>query len=114
MFKIGLSDRFTYPVNVEVVGDGGKRSTYTFDAVFKRLSRDEIIEVTTRARDGESDDLALVRDVLLGWKGIQDDDGAELPFSEENRERVLSAWPVLPSVVAAFIEATSPKGKAKN
>lgn len=114
MFKIGQTDRFSYPVHVEIPGDGGKRVSYSFDAVFRRLSRDEFVDLTSRAQAGETSDSALVRDVLLGWKGIQDADGAELPFSEENRELVLNVWPVLPAVVAAFIEAHTPKGKAKN
>lgn len=114
MFKLGQSDRFSYPVAVEIPGDGGKRISYTFDAVFKRLSREEFVDITSRAQAGEINDAALVRDVLLGWKGIQDDAGADLPFSEDNRDLVLNVWPVLPAVVAAFIEAHTPKGKAKN
>lgn len=114
MFKIGQTDRFSYPVSVDIPADGGKRTTYTFDAIFRRLSRDEFVDLTTRAQAGETNDAALVRDVLLGWKGVQDAEGGELPFSEENRELVLNVWPVLPAVVAAFIEAHTPKGKAKN
>jgi hypothetical protein len=114
MFKLGQTDRFSYPVTVDLPGDGGKRQTYTFDAIFRRLSRDEFLAVTTRAQAGELDDAQLVRDVLLGWKGIQDEHGQELPFSEQAREQVLDVWPVLPAVVTAFVESHTPKGRAKN
>ena len=66
MFKIGQTDRFSYPVSVDIPADGGKRTTYTFDAIFRRLSRDEFVDLTTRAQAGETNDAALVRDVLLG------------------------------------------------
>lgn len=114
MFKLGQSDSFSYPVEVEVVGDGGKRSTYTFDAQFRRLPSDELNEISRRAREGDVNDAGLVREVLVGWKGILDEDGSELPFSEASRERVCRVWPVTPSIVAAFLEANSPKGKQKN
>lgn len=114
MFKIGQTDRFTYPVSVEVVGDNGKRSSYSFDAVFKRLSNDEFVEVSRSAKMGDLPDIDLVRDVLIGWKGIQDEDGNDMPFTEANRDLVLNIWPVTPSIVTAFLEANTPKGRSKN
>ena len=114
MFKLGQSDRFTYPVSIEVLDESGKRKTYSFDAVFKRLSNDQFIEVSRAAKAGELPDLDLVRDVLLGWKGILDEDGNELTFSEANRDMVLNVWPVTPTIVSAFLEANTPKGKQKN
>jgi len=114
MFKIGQTDRFSYPVSVEIPGDNGKRQNYTFDAIFKRISREEFVDITTRATAGELKDPDLVADVLLGWRGIQDEDGNDLPFSEANREMVLNIWPVMPAVVSAFLESQTPKGRAKN
>lgn len=114
MLKIGQSDRFTYPVAVEIPVDGGKRQTHTFDAVFLRLDRERFQDVISRAQSGELDDVSLIRGVLLGWNGVLDEHGQPLEFSEHNRDLLLNAWPVLPAVVSAFIEANTPKGRAKN
>ena len=114
MFKIGQTDRFTYPVNVEIVGDGGKRQNFGFDATFKRLSRDEFQAMMKAAQDGSLDDMQVAGDVLLGWRGVQDEHGNDLPFSEDARAALLNTWPVLPAIMSAFLEAHTPKGKAKN
>ena len=114
MFKIGQTDRFTYPVHVEISGDGGKRQTHTFDATFKRLSREEFQAMMKAAQEGSLEDASVAADVLLGWKGVQDEHGGDLPFSEENRDALLNVWPVLPAVMSAFIEAHTPTGRAKN
>lgn len=97
-----------------MTSDGGKRQTHTFDAIFRRLSRAEFQDVLARAQAGELSDIDIANDVLIGWKGIQDEGGDDLPYSEAARDEVLNVWPVLPAVVAAFIEAHSAKGRAKN
>ena len=114
MFKLGQSDRYSYPVNVEIVGDGGARQVFTFDAVFRRLSADEYAAMMRRARDGEIDDITIARDVLWGWDKVVDDAGEKLAFSETNRDVLLNVWPVLPALMAAFLESNTPKGKTKN
>lgn len=114
MLKIGQSDRFSYPVKVEIVGDGGARNNYTFDAIFRRLPREEFSELVRAAAAGEVDDLSLARRLVLGWKGIQDEDGNELAFSESNFDLVMGVWPVLPATAAAFMESHTPKAREKN
>lgn len=114
MIKLGQSDRYSYPVKVAIVGDGGRRQEFGFDATFKRLSREEYAAVMSRARAGEIDDLVIARDALIGWWGVVDDAGEPLPFSETTRDALLNVWPVLPAVIEAFVEANSPKGRAKN
>lgn len=114
MFKLGFADRFTYPVSFEVVSDGGKRNKFSFDAVLKRPSREEYQAYIKAAVDGEKSDLDIAREVLLGWKGVQDENGDDLPFSETARDNVLNITPVLPAVIDAFMESNSGKGRTKN
>jgi len=114
MFKLGKSDSFTYPVKVEIPDEAGRTRTESFDGLFRRASREEFQATMERAKSGELEDLTLARDVLIGWRGVQDEEGKELPFSDANREVLLNVWPVLPAVVAAWLEAHSPKGRAKN
>lgn len=114
MFKLGKSDRFLYPVKVEIPGEDGRTRTESFDALFRRASREEFQAKMEDAKTGELDDLTLAREVLLGWRGVQDEDGRELEFSATNCELLLNVWPVCPAVVQAWLEAHSPKGRAKN
>jgi len=68
---------FKWPVTVEEPSDGGTFDSSTFDVVFKRLGRSEFSKLS------EKGDLQLLKSVVLGWDGITDEDGKELPFSME-------------------------------
>lgn len=114
MLRLGASDRFWYPVRVEIVDADGVRRVHEFGALFRRLGRSDFERLMRRVRDGDLTDDALARDVLLGWRGVQDESGAEVPFSPEARERLLDLWPVLPALIQAFVEAHSPEGRRKN
>lgn len=114
MLKLGASDRFWYPVRVEIIDDDGVRRPHEFRALFRRYGRSDFERLMRMVREGEITDDALARDVLLGWQGVQDETGAEVPFSVEARERLLDLWPVLPAIIQAFVEAHSPEGRRKN
>lgn len=114
MFRLGQPESFWYPVRVEMLDAEGVRRTHEFRARFRRYGRAEFERLLERVRAGETNDLALAREVLLDWKDVRDEDGNELPFGPEARERLLDLWPVLPAVVAAFLEAHSPEGRRKN
>jgi hypothetical protein len=114
MLKLGASDRFWYPVRVEILDDDGVRRPHEFRALFRRYGRSDFERLMEKVRASEITDDALARDVLLGWHGVQDESGADITFSQEARERLLDLWPVLPAIIQAFIEAHSPEGRRKN
>ena len=67
---------FKWPVTVEEPADGGVFDESTFDAVFKRVPRSEFQELADK---GDHD---LLKAVMTGWEGIEDEDGKPLPFSQ--------------------------------
>lgn len=67
---------FKWPVAVEEPADGGVFETSTFDAVFKRVPRSEFQKLADKG------DLELLKVVLIGWEGIDDEDGKPVPFSQ--------------------------------
>jgi len=111
MFKLSLSETYTWPVQVKLPVDGGKFLIQTFDAVFKRGSQTHIKELL--AAEGISD-VDFSRDVLVGWKGITDDAGNEVPFSEGARDRLLDVPAVSAAIVEAFVLSASGQAKRKN
>lgn len=68
---------FKWPVSVEEPTDGGTFETSTFDATFKRVGRAEFSKL------GSKSDLELLKAVLVGWEGIDDEAGKPIPFSLE-------------------------------
>jgi len=112
MFKVAQKETYWWPVTVELPVDGGKREKHTFDAEYKRLSQERLDELAAAARDGQVEDAKLASEILVGWKGIVQDE-AELPFSEDARTRVFSVPGVRAAVIKCFFESVG-GARAKN
>ena len=70
---------FKWPVQVQEPSDTkpGEFETSEFIAIFKR-------EKMSKLEDSKDDsNIGLIRKVLVGWEGIVDEDGEEVPFSDE-------------------------------
>ncbi len=112
MFKLSLSETYSWPVAVKLPVDGGKFITQTFDGVFKRLGNLAMKEEINREN---TNDIEYAKNVLVGWTGITDDDGAEVPFSEAARDKLLDIAAVAAAVVEAHVLSASGQGvKRKN
>lgn len=98
MFKITQSRTYFWPVTVEIASDGGKFEKHTFDAEFRRLSVDEISALSDSDDTGGS----ACRKILAGWKGVVDDNGEDVPFSETNLEELLKLPSVRMAIMMAF------------
>jgi len=109
-FVLKQSDSYRWPVSFKLPTDGGKHEKQSFEAEFKRLPQSRIMEIQTQAQrlikaaeDGEQmegiSDLSVADEVLVGWSGIVDEDGEEVPFSKANKA-VLLEVPMLAASVA--------------
>ena len=112
-FILKRDDRFSWPVSFDVPIDGGKFKRETFDAEFRRLSQSRLGEITKQVRTEEVSDLDIAREVLVGWSGIKDDDGEDVPFSESAREQLLDVPMLATAIVAKYFESLQ-GAKAKN
>lgn len=109
MFKISEQRTYKWPVTVHVPQDGGKFTKATFTAEFKALAQSEIDGVLNDLRDGDRDaDLCV--ECLIGWSGVQDADGTDLPFSDEAKTKLLNIPYARAALVAAFFESISGGG----
>ena len=91
---------YRWPVKVKTPTDGGVQLEESFDAIFRRVTRQEV-------RDRSETDEQLVRYVLIGWSGILDSDGQELPFSEAARDEFLGDQSFIRGVIEAFYEGVN-------
>lgn len=94
MFKLSEStDPITdWPVEVNKPVSGGKVQRHTFKADFLVLPVDELAEVA-------DEDL---HKVIVGWSGVADHEGNELPYSVENLQRLLRISYVRVGLLAAY------------
>jgi hypothetical protein len=116
-FVLKQKDSYTWPVPLLLPGDGGRREKSTFDAEFKRLPQSRLSEIGKAVRaselalkkgeepENEIDAHALAREMLIGWSGITDDNGKEVPFSESALAQLLDMPSVAAQIVRAFYES---------
>lgn len=115
-FVLKQSDSYRWPVSFKLPTDGGKREKQSFEAEFKRLPQSRIMEIQTQAQrlikaaeDGEQmegiSDLSVADEVLVGWSGIVDEDGEEVPFSKANKAALLEVPMLAASLIQSYFES---------
>lgn len=113
MFVLSQSKSYAWPVTVSLPASGGRFEKHSFDAEFKRIPQTRILEIGKQIKAGETSDVDLCRELLVGWKGIQDPNGEEMPFSESARDMLLDVHLVAAAIVEAFFNSIA-GAKAKN
>jgi hypothetical protein len=113
-FKLSLSESYRWPVAVEIPIDGGRFDKQTFDAEFKRLPQDRNNQILEDARSGVITDQDVCGEILVGWSGVLDDDGKEVPFSEGAKSQIMSVPQLAAAVVMAYFQSMQGAAKRKN
>ena len=123
-FVLKQSSSYSWPVTIRMPADGGKREKQSFEAEFKRLPQSRIAEIQAQAQklvkaaeageqlDGISD-VTVADEVLVGWSGILDEDGDEVPYTETNKDILLEVPLMAASLVQAYFASLTDE-KRKN
>ena len=109
---IVISKNYTYKWNVKVSMPVAPDTfeEHEFTAIFKRLGKSKIQELTEAEGANDKD---LAKAVLAGWDNVTDDAGAQVEFTPENIEELLDIPMVASAVVIAFMESVA-GAKRKN
>ena len=113
-FVLKQSSSYLWPVSFDVPVDGGRHEKNTFDAELKRLPQSRIVEIQEAVQkrlsaiqrgeeaDGMITDHEIAVEILIGWTGITDDTGEQVPFSEKAKAELLDVPTVTAAVVTAY------------
>lgn len=104
-FVLKQSDSYSWPVTFDVPVDGGRHERQTFDGEFKRLPQSRIREIGQQIESGDVTDAQIAGEVLVGWSGVMDDQGKEVPFSQKALEQMLDLPMLATSVVMAYFNS---------
>ena len=98
---------FKWPVEVQEPSDKkpGKFEKSEFTAIFKRVKISELEGLT------EAEGVGLLKKVLVGWEGVNDEDGDPIEFSEAELDDFSDDVDWLKAVLAAY---TDTYGEAKS
>ena len=119
-FVLSKPTSYTWPVPISLAINGGKRHRETFDAEFRRLPQSRINEIVRQARaaergrgDDEIEDHEVARELLVGWSGVTDDAGNDVPFSEAALNQLLEIPTVAAQIIGAWFDSLK-EAKRKN
>lgn len=124
-FVLKQSTSYKWPVSVKLPADGGKFEKQTFDAEFKRLPQGRINEIQAEVQlrikaaernepvDNSISDQTIADELLVGWAGVVDADGDEVPFSEATKQQLLDIPTVAAAIIVAYFDSLTGT-KAKN
>lgn len=109
-FVLKQSDTYSWPVAFDIPVDGGRHERQTFDGEFKRLPQSRVGPMVAELQQLE--DLAdldrvteIAKEVLVGWSGINGDDGKEIPFSEKALDQLLEVPLLAVSIIKAYMDS---------
>jgi len=88
----------------------GHKKPQEFTATFEVMKHDEYRERT----EGRSDDLGLLKSVVIGWDGVEDESGNDVPFSEEALAQMCEYTFVRTAFLRAYNELMFGYSPAKN
>ena len=97
-FKVRKVSSYEWPVKVEVP-EKGRFKEETFTAIFRKVSRSQFNSLI------EEGDEALVDHILLGWKGVVDDDGDEIEFCDSVKAELVDDPLFLRGLITSFSDS---------
>ena len=104
-FVLKKTNSYKWPVTVDVPVDGGKHDRVTFDVEFKDLTQSRLLEIAELSSEGSLTDVEVAREVMVGWAGIQDEDGKDLPYSITKRDELLEVPMVATAIASAYLKS---------
>ncbi len=106
MFQVTTKDQtFTTDVRVEMIAENGKTKTNVFKAKFRRVNQSDLDSIHERMREKTLTDAGVVREILVGWQDVKDENGQELEFNDDNLAALLNVFPVQPTLVNTFFNS---------
>lgn len=90
MFKLTQSPTYWFPVELFQLGADGAVERVEIDVLFARLSVDEEEALLAEVHAHKLLDRSVAPRLMRGWRKVADEAGAELPWSEPNRDAFLN------------------------
>jgi len=120
-FKLNISQTYEWPVKFTVIDEKGRKQGHTITLIFKRVDREEMIDMNLHdeAADQRTGaevieaDLDYLMKFVDGWKDVEIE--GDTAFNRDNLRKLLNGVPSIHRVItAAFIESANGGYQTKN
>lgn len=92
-----VSSVVKFKVKGSTKNEAGKDEPFDFWLTCKRLTAEEI--QAKLDRDSEATLIDFMLDLIQEWSGVKDEDGKQVPFSEEMYRHLANVYPGLAAIV---------------
>lgn len=110
-FRLVVSDTITVPVAGRLPDAAGKMQPFSFSLKARRLPASELKAAVDTSEVTVPEFLG---GLVHGWNGVLDEEGRELPFSQEALGQLFEIVGMAGLAFGAYIEACGARGKEKN
>ena len=90
MILKGQKSQIDVKITADVESDNGKTIRVPFVCTFKKPKVDEARDTLTALQSGDLKDEDFISDYLIGWKGLDDDNGDAVEFNVDNLAEVIN------------------------
>jgi hypothetical protein len=104
-FVLKKSGSYSWPVHFDIPIDGGRFERQTFDCEFKQISQTRIREISEGIGSDGMTDADVAAEVLVGWSGVTDDNGKDVPFSQSALADLLEVPMLASAIVLAYFDS---------
>jgi len=87
-----------WPVTVSIPVDGGKFRKESFTIEFVKIGRSRFNELV------DQDEMTLVLSIVKGWEGVTDEEGDDVPYTDETAAELFDDPFVLRAVINAYAD----------
>ena len=109
-----LSEDKTYfwKVELQVPTDDGYQDI-DFEVKFKMIPQSKLMKLAAKQRKDGSTDAEIVKEIMVGWRGVIDNEGKEIPYSIKARDQLLDTMGVASAIGEVFFDSRV-RAKRKN
>ena len=113
MFIMKKPGPYLWPVAFTLAGDNGAMQEFTFTAQFRQLPQREIDALFEKLKETppQISDTDIVKQVLIGWRDVQDESGQPVPFNNDSLDTLLDYPRARAGIARAYFESVV--GKAE-
>ena len=106
--------QFDWPVTVHIPNRDGGSDKFSFTATFVARSPEDMADSIDAAQSPRAIKADMLGQILVGWNGLQDQDGAPLEFTKDNIAAVARDMFLTNAILTAYRGATSAEMQRKN